>query len=429
MVDQSQAEQRFARNIREHLLSDYRQLTQDVESEGDLDTLEAHALLSDAVRARATDLHLDPFPDHYRIRLRIDGMMVDASEVAFAQGRRLCNQFKAMASLDPIPSVRCDEGSFFYSLDQADLDLRVTAIPCISGDKMAIRVLAPPRAVQEVRHLGIPEQGANWIRQWLSETGGMLLVSGPTGSGKTTTLYTLLHELKLSDSHVVTLEDPVEYEIPGINQIQVDTFHDLTFANGTLATLRLDPDYVLIGEIRDEPSAQAAVSVATSGRSLMGTLHSRDAVGTITALRNLGLDDYEIAANLGLVVAQRLVRKLCANCRTQRPLDDVEKQWLSECGREVPDKTWTANGCPDCNGLGFLGRTGIFEVWQPVEADFARILRHEDEHSLRRALTERELPLMLDDGLTKVDEGQTTLRELLRAGVHAPSRTFAPAGA
>ncbi|SFR48085.1 general secretion pathway protein E [Marinobacter daqiaonensis] len=427
MDGKSRAEQRFERHLRDYLMVEYQRLVEEEEDEERRETLEAHALLSDAVRARATDLHLDPLPDHYRVRLRIDGMMVDALEVSPDQGRRLGNQFKAMARLDPIPSVNCNEGSFFYSLDERDLDLRVTAVPCVSGDKLAIRVLSPPEAVQQVKHLGIPEQGADWIRRWLDATGGMFLVAGPTGSGKTTTLYTILHELKLADSHVITLEDPVEYEIPGINQIQVDPRHDLTFASGTLATLRLDPDYVLIGEIRDVPSAQAAVSVATSGRSLMGTLHSRDSVGTVTALRNLGLDDYEIAANLGLVAAQRLVRKLCPECRTRRAPDEIETQWLTDCGREVPEETWAAAGCSECDNLGFRGRIGIFEVWQPTEADYARILRQEDEHSLRHALIERSHPLMLDDGLAKVEDGQTTLRELLRTGVLLPGQKLAPA--
>lgn len=418
MSGKSQAESRFERHLRDHLMVEYSQLMAEMaEDEESPETLEAHALLTDAVNARASDLHLDPFPDHYRVRLRIDGMMVDAIEVSFAQGRRLVNQFKAMATLDPIPSVRCDEGSFVYSLDEADLDLRVTSVPCVSGDKLAIRVLSPPESAQDIQQLGIPSEGVEWIRRWMDATGGMFLVAGPTGSGKTTTLYALLHQLKLSDSHVVTLEDPVEYEIPGINQIQVDPTHELTFANGTEAMLRLDPDYVLIGEIRDVPSAQAGINVATSGRSLMGTLHSRDAVGTVTSLRNLGLNDYEIAANLGLVAAQRLVRKLCPECRAKGKPDEIEAQWLRECGREVPDETWVPVGCSACNDLGFHGRIGIFEVWQLTEADYSRILRHEDEQSLRHGLVERGQALMLDDGLAKVQEGQTTLRELLRSGV------------
>ena len=423
MSGKNQAQLRFERHVQDNLLKEFRELISDEEGTADPETeetLEADVLLKDAVQARATDLHLDPFPDHYRARLRIDGIMVDALELSPELGRRLSHQFKALANLDPVPSVRCNEGGFSYALDELDLDLRVTAVPCVSGDKLAIRMLSPPEGVQEIRELGIPGHGVEWIGRWMDATGGMFLVAGPTGSGKTTTLYALLHELKLSDSHVITLEDPVEYEVPGINQIQVNPVHDLTFATGTPAMLRLDPDYVLIGEIRDEASAQAAVSVATSGRSLMGTLHSRDAVGTITALRNLGLDDYEIASNLGLVAAQRLVRKLCPECRTKRPPDEVEKQWLRDCGREIPEQTWSAQGCASCDNLGFRGRTGIFEVWQPGEEDYAMILRHENEHALRHALIARGEPLMLDDGIAKVEEGITTLRELLRTGTLLP---------
>ncbi|MEQ9463517.1 MAG: ATPase, T2SS/T4P/T4SS family [Haliea sp.] len=177
--------------------------------------------------------------------------------------------------------------------------------------------------------------------------------------------------------------------------------------------------------MRDTDSAHAATSVATSGRSLMATLHSRDAVGTVASLRNLGLDDYELSANLGLVAAQRLVRKLCVDCRCRRRPDEVEKQWLRECGREIPEETWGAQGCPACDGLGFRGRTGIFEVWQPTEEDYAAILSHVEEHSLRHSLIERGHPLMLDDGLAKVAAGVTTLRELLRSGTLLPGSSSA----
>jgi type II secretory ATPase GspE/PulE/Tfp pilus assembly ATPase PilB-like protein len=274
----------------------------------------------------------------------------------------------------------------------------------------------------EVEQLGVSGQGIEWIRQWMDATTGMFLVAGPTGSGKTTTLYSLLQELKLGDSHVVTLEDPVEYAVPGINQIQVDNDNGLSFTRGTQAMLRLDPDYVLLGEIRDSASASAAVSVSSSGRALMGTLHSRDAVGTVTALRNLGLDDYEIASNLGLVVAQRLVRTLCQACKVEREPDHTEQQWLRACDRDIPEKTWAPVGCPKCDGLGFHGRMGVFEVWQLTEQDHTMILAHEEEQALRYSVSERGTPRMLDDGLAKAAEGLTTLRELLRAGTLLPTR-------
>ena len=254
----------------------------------------------------------------------------------------------------------------------------------------------------------------------MAATGGMLLVAGPTGSGKTTTLYTLLNQLRLGESHVVTLEDPVEYEIPGINQIQVDEASGLDFATGTRSLLRLDPDYVLIGEIRDPDSARAALNVAGSGRSLMGTLHSRDAVGVVSSLRHLGLGDAEISANLGLVVAQRLVRRLCEHCRERGALPEREREWLGAMGVAPPEQAWHAVGCRRCDGLGFRGRTGVFEVWQPTDEDHGLILRHADEASLRRALKARGVTLMLQDGLTKADQGVTTLREVLRMGAILP---------
>ncbi|WP_111414198.1 GspE/PulE family protein [Billgrantia lactosivorans] len=381
-------------------------------------TLEAFALLDDALRARATDVHLDPDREGYRIRLRIDGRMVDALRADTTQGGRLVNQFKVLAKLNPVPSLVTAEGGFRWSRDEGEeqIHLRVTAVHCITGEKLAIRFLAPPRTFDDIVELGIGEQGALGIRRWMDATGSMLLVAGPTGAGKTTTLYTLLGQLQLTDSHVVTLENPVEFSIPGINQIQVDLEHGLDFASGTRSLLRLDPDYVLIGEVRDRESAHAALSVTSSGRSLMGTLHSRDAVGVITSMRQLGLTDGEISANLGLVIAQRLVRRLCQHCREQAAPERSDCEWLEAIGQVPPALTWRAKGCPQCDGLGFRGRIGVFEIWQLAPEDHARILRHADESELRRSLLERGVDLMLADGLAKAEAGITSLREVFRMG-------------
>ncbi|WP_192034493.1 ATPase, T2SS/T4P/T4SS family [Halomonas sp. YLGW01] len=407
------------RPVRQHLLKKLH--TEMSETSGPRHTpSEAMALLDDAELARATDIHLDPLPASYRLRLRIDGMMVDAAEFDVDGGRQLVNQLKVMAGLDPLPSLLSAEGSFSASLRGKEFTLRVTAVNCFAGEKLAIRFLAPPLIFEDIEGLGISGEGVGWIKKWMDATGGMLLVTGPTGSGKTTTLYTLLHRLSLGDSQVMTLEDPVEYSIPGINQIQVDDAKGLGFYSGTLASLRLDPDYVLIGEIRDSASAQAAFGVSVSGRSVMGTLHSRDAVGAVSTLRQRGLEDEEIASNLGVVVAQRLVRRLCERCRRQEPISEHDASWLDASGLEVPERVWVASGCDECDGLGFRGRTGIFEVWQPTQGDHGQILRHIDEHKLRHELHARGERLMFRDGLDKAERGVTTLGELFRVGALLP---------
>jgi general secretion pathway protein E len=232
--------------------------------------LEAHALLDDAVRARATDVHLDPEPNAYRIRLRIDGRIVEAMKLDAGQGLRLANQFKVLSKLNPVPAVATMEGGFSWVREEGDeeIHLRITAVHCMAGEKLAIRFLTPPLAFDDTAALGIGEEGAMGIRRWMDATGSMLLVAGPTGAGKTTTLYTLLSQLRLTDSHVITLENPVEYSIPGVNQIQVDVEHGLDFAGGTRSMLRLDPDYVLIGEVRDRESAGTWAQVARLANSM-----------------------------------------------------------------------------------------------------------------------------------------------------------------
>lgn len=401
-----------------------RRFTRLLESPEESDaTLGAHALLDDALRARATDIHLDPLQESLRIRLRIDGRVLEALRVDAAVGSQLINQFKVLARLNPMPSQVAREGSFSWppEVGREETFLRVTAAGTVAGEKLALRFLAPPETFRDTLSLGIGEQGARGIRRWMDATGGMLLVAGPTGSGKTTTLYTLLNQLRLEDSHVVTLEDPVEYDIPGITQIQVDYDSGPDFASGARSLLRLDPDYVLIGEIRDAGSALAALNIAGSGRSLMGTLHSRDAVGVVSSLRHLGLGDTEISANLGLVVAQRLVRRLCPYCRERRPLPVREAQWLDAMGVVLPEDSWQPVGCDRCDGLGYRGRTGVFEVWQPTAEDHALILRQADETRLRRSLVERGETLMLQDGLDKAQAGVTSLREVLRMGALLPA--------
>jgi len=384
--------------------------------EGDEESLEAEALMVDAAEARASDVHVDPVSDGYRLRYRIDGAIVDVTELNAEQGLKVVNQIRAMARLDPVRAMYPESGRFSYTLDDQVLDLRVTEAPCIAGDKLSIRLLTPDRVLQDIDDLGLGEDDSAYLAQWLETVGGMMLTAGPTGSGKTTTLYALLHRLKMTDAQVVTLENPVEYEIPGINQIPINIAQGLDFATGAKGMLRLDPDYLVIGELRDETSAGAAINAAAGGRATMASLHARDAIDTVTVLRNYGLDDFEIASNLDLVVAQRLVRRLCEECSLKREPDKRGRAWMESLSLEIPETVHVPNGCEACGGVGYRGRIGIFEIWRPTEEDYGRIVKHEHVHALRAGLAERGHDFLLDDGMRKVEQGLVSIDDLRKLG-------------
>jgi len=380
------------------------------------------ALLKDALRERATDLHLDPRSDGMIfVRLRIDGVVQDAAALTAAQGQRLINQFKTTCDLDPVVPLTPMEARRTYELDSHELDIRVVAVATIGGQKLAVRLLDPRRVEQKITSLGLRHELLVEIQHWLSNVNGMFLVSGPTGSGKTTTLYALLRELRLVNRNTVTIEEPVEYQMDGVTQMQVNEEHGLTFAEGVKTMLRLDPDYLLVGEIRDAESGRAAVDAAASGRVLLSTLHSRDAIGAVTKLRNWDLEDHEICATLAVAVAQRLVRELCPDCRRQETPTSKELQWLRALGISPPEQTWHPVGCEACEDLGYRGRTGIFEVWRMNEEDYESILAHTDERTLRRRLAERGHGFLLNDALAKARSGVTSLDELRTMGGFGPA--------
>jgi general secretion pathway protein E len=374
--------------------------------------LEADALLRDAVRERATDIHLDGKVGGLVIRMRVDGLVYDGAQLPGAQGARLMNQLKTMANVTVGASFFPEEGRFTRESDGRMLDLRVAHAPCLSGDTLSIRVFSTPGPAQEIHQLGLEEPFLENIQDWIDGLNGLLLVVGPTGSGKTTTLYALLHRLRLHERNVVTIEDPVEYQVDGINHIRVDLKHGLDYAEGVKAILRMDPDYVMVGEIRDATSARAAVSAATSGRAVMSTVHCRDAVGAVNALRNYGLNGSEISANVMLVVAQRLVRTLCPHCRVMARPDAGTARWLSSLERTAPELLGAAVGCEQCHGLGYLGRTGIFEVWRIDAEEYQLILEEADRRTLYRHLRQRGHRFLLDNGLKKAQEGVTSSDEL-----------------
>lgn len=374
------------------------------------------ALLEDAQRERASDVHLDPDSGGYQARLRIDGAVIDTIRLPGVEGRRLIRTCKALASLDPSNARIPQDGRAEFRAGEKEVAVRVAVAPTIAGEKLNLRLLPGDLTWRKLGELGLSVPDYELLRGAVLDARGMILLSGPTGCGKTTTLYALLQELRPTNKSIVTIEDPVEYVVDGITQIQVNERQGLTFAEGARGLLRLDPDIILMGEMRDAASARVALDIADTGHLFLSSVHARDAVATITALRNFGLQDFEIAASLDLIVAQRLVRQLCAKCRREEAPTTAEIKWLEFFGQPIPKKTWHAAGCPDCSMTGYRGRLGIFEVWRLHEEEADLILKHADEHTLRRRLRKQGMSSLLEDDLSKVSEGITTLAEMQTVG-------------
>ena len=387
----------------------------------------ADTLLHDALEQRATDIHLDPRDGGMRVRFRIDGALLDVIHLSPEQGGRVLRHFKATSGMDVADRFHPADARLTYRVDDREIDLRLASLPSICGEKMSIRLLDRSRVVERLDQLGFSDDQRNRIEQWLAHTCGMFLVAGPTGSGKTTTLYALLHELKLHERCVITVEEPVEYHIDGITQAQVHRGRGLSFETGLRAMLRADPDYLLLGEIRDSEAASAAIEASGSGRVLMSTIHAPDAIGTVTALRNFGIADHQIASSLRIVVAQRLVRHLCQHCRRAEKVTDADRQWLASVELTAStDQLWLPIGCEKCRNLGYDGRIGVFEVWRLTDEDYDAVVRHADERSLRQAALSHGLHSLLVDGWEKVAAGITTLAELRLLSATYHFRTPAP---
>jgi type II secretory ATPase GspE/PulE/Tfp pilus assembly ATPase PilB-like protein len=376
----------------------------------------ATALLTDAVRERASDIHLDPTEEGYDIRLRIDGALIDTIRLSKEHGLPLLRALKTNADLDPGFTLRPQDGRATLHVAGEDISVRVATGPGVRGEKLALRLLPHhfSRPLLDQIGLSTPDHAA--LIRALNDVRGMILISGPTGAGKTTTLYALVHELTALGRSVVSVEDPVEYELENVTQLQVNERQGLTYAEGVKGLLRLDPDILMMGEMRDAISARAALHAADSGHVVLSSLHARDAAGTISVLRHLGLTDHEIAASLDLLVAQRLVRRLCFACRRPEAPTPDEVRWLQMCRQPVPDKTWHAVGCPKCGGSGYSGRIGVFEIHRLTEKDAELILAHTDEYTLRKHLRGRGSLSMVQDDLSKVAEGLTTIAEFQSVG-------------
>jgi type IV pilus assembly protein PilB len=375
----------------------------------------ANAILADAVRTRASDVHVEPERDSMRVRYRIDGLLRETMRVPKHIGPALTSRLKIMSNLDIAERRRPQDGRAMIRVEGQEVDLRVSTMPTMFGETIVLRLLRKGTAQLELTDLGLtPEQLATF-RSMLYRPQGLVVTTGPTGSGKTTTLYAGLTELADPIRNVLTLEDPIEYELGGVNQTQVNPRIDLTFARGLRNVLRQDPDVVMVGEIRDRETAELAMEASFTGHLVLSTLHTNDAVSTVVRLLDLGVERFLIASSLLLVVAQRLARVVCDTCR--RPADPDPKV-LTQLGIG-PDELEgaelaTGAGCQVCSETGYVGRVGLYELLAVTPAMRELITAGGSETQLARMARQQGMRSIREDGISKALAGITTLEEVLR---------------
>ncbi|MFW5750463.1 MAG: GspE/PulE family protein [Planctomycetota bacterium] len=376
------------------------------------------ALVRATHAARASDVHIDPLGDGTsRIRVRIDGALHDATSLAEEPTRHLFNQVKVLAGIPPATMFTPEEAHWLASVGPGTVDVRATLVPTVTGAKLALRLLYDELVLRHPEELGLSPEDSACLAAWLEQANGLVLVVGPTGSGKTTTVNALAQALAEDrHQHVVSIEDPVEYVLPGVTQMELDRRHALSFSRALPAALRIDPDCLVIGETRDLESCRACTTTAANGRVVLSSMHARDTVAAVTRLRHWRVSDSEIAAALSVVMAQRLVRRLCPACRRQAAPDDAMRRWLRCAGVDDEIEAWEPVGCEDCANTGFSGRLALFEIWHPDREDYDAIAAGADAMRLRDRLRQRGRRL-IDDAMARVAEGATSLHEIRAAGL------------
>ncbi len=372
-------------------------------------------VLIEAIERRATDVHFEPFEHKLKVRYRIDGTLVEASippEVARFQPA-IVSRLKILSHLDIAEKRLPQDGRIKLRVSGREVDVRVSIIPMLHGEAVVLRILDRHGSLVGLNGLGMSKMHLGKFEEILALPHGIVLVTGPTGSGKTTTLYAGLSQINTSDRKIVTIEDPIEYHLDGVNQIQVDTKTGLTFARGLRSILRHDPDVVLIGEIRDRETAEIAVQASLTGHLVFSTLHTNDAPGAIPRLIDMGVEPYLVASSLEMVVAQRLVRLICPRCK-QRMAESDAQALIEKYNGNLPSELYVGTGCRECNGTGYQGRRGVFEMMPMSEQLRALATGTASGREVRRVATIEGMQSLREDGWRLVREGLTTVQEVLR---------------
>jgi len=373
-----------------------------------------NTVITDAINQNSSDIHFDPFFDYTRVRYRIDGMLQDIMNIPAGVDNQVLSRIKILAGMDIAEKRRPQDGRFSMKINDKDYDFRVSSIGTRFGEKLEIRILNKARVLIELSRLGMNENQRKIYEKIIKNPYGMVLVTGPTGSGKTTTLYATLNKLNTPEKSIFTIEDPVEYDLPGVIQMQVNPKAGITFSSGLRSILRLDPDIIMVGEIRDIDTAKIAVEAALTGHLVLSTLHTNDAPSTLVRLLDIGIEPYLISSVMIGVVAQRLVRTICPSCKIDYT---PSKDELLTLFGQIPDeeiKLKRGKGCGECGYTGYRGRTGIFEIL-PVTEKLKDLIKARESTDVIRFEAEKigMIPL-LTSGFEKVKEGITTIEEVLR---------------
>ncbi|WP_245200259.1 ATPase, T2SS/T4P/T4SS family [Herbaspirillum sp. LeCh32-8] len=371
-------------------------------------------MLADAVSMGASDLHFEPFEHFCRVRMRIDGVLQETAQPPLALKDKLSTRLKILSRLDIAEKRLPQDGKMRLALDGREVDFRVSTLPTQFGEKIVLRILNSDHANLDIAALGYEQEQHEALLRALRKPQGMVLMTGPTGSGKTVSLYACLQLLNRPGVNIASAEDPVEINLPGINQVSINERTGLSFAVALRAFLRQDPDVLMVGEIRDLETADIAVKASQTGHLVFSTLHTNDAPATLTRLLNMGVPPFNIASSVSLIVAQRLVRKLC-HCREEvrASPDTLRRAGYADADIERTPSLFKPRGCPHCNGNGYRGRTGIYQVMPISPAIEALILAHGNTPDIARQARSEGVADLRRAGLLKTLRGETSLREIL----------------
>ena len=378
-------------------------------------------LITYAYANRASDIHIEPEKTQSIVRFRIDGVLHDVLVLPKNIHAQVVSKVKISAKLRTDEKMAAQDGKMQFSMPEEELDIRVSIVPIVNGEKVVMRLLSSKSRLFTLTDLGMSDRDLEKVNRGFTRPYGMVLSTGPTGSGKTTTIYSILKIVNTRDVNIATIEDPVEYDIEGINQIQVNPKTNLTFADGLRAILRQDPNVIFVGEIRDEETAGIAVNSAMTGHLVLSTLHTNDAATTLPRLMDMGIEPYLVASTVNVIVGQRLVRKICEKCRFSEEIDVDQltehfpiKLVAQYFGNKKMLRVYRGKGCPVCHKSGYIGRIGIFEVMEMTEGLRELIMAKENADNIEARAVKEGMTTMVEDGLTKIRQGLTTVDEVLR---------------